>query len=149
MIRFFFVRVFVFAALAASGVASAIDYKSLNDNTIAYDACSSKAAPQFILLKGTPVEVIVSVDKWVKVREQSGGLGCIERSALSDIRQVIVVSASAVQVRAQADESAPVVFSAERNVLLEALEKPSGAWLKVKHRDGQTGFVPLKSVWGI
>lgn len=138
----------LFLALAAMGPASAVDYKSLSDNAIVYDACSTKAQPQFILLKGSPVEVIVSVDKWVKIREQSGGLGCVERTALADTRMVIVSVASA-EVRQRAEDSAPVVFSASKDVLLEVLEKPAGPWLKVKHRDGQTGFVPLKSVWGI
>lgn len=142
-------RVLLLVALAvASGAAGALDFKSLSDNAIAYDAGSSKATPQFILLKGTPVEVIISVDKWVKIREQGGGLGWVERSQLSDAHQVIVTGAN-VQVRAQADEKAPVVFSADKNVVLEALEKPAGAWLKVKHRDGQSGYIPIKSVWGI
>lgn len=138
----------LFSALAAPSLAGALEYKTLGDNAIAYDACSTKAQAQFILLQGTPVEVIVSVDKWVKIREQSGGLGCVERSALSDVRQVIVSAASA-EIRLRAEDNAPVVFSAAKDVLLEVLEKPSGAWLKVKHRDGQTGYVLLKSVWGI
>ena len=137
------------AAIATlPGVAMALDYKSLADNAIVYDACSTKAQPLFILLKGTPVEVIVSVEKWTKIRDQAGGLGCVERSALSDTRQLIVTAATA-EIRAQADEAAPVVFSAERGVLLELAEPASGAWLKVKHRDGQSGYVPRKSVWGI
>ncbi|MDP5239777.1 SH3 domain-containing protein [Uliginosibacterium sp. 31-16] len=149
MIRCFFLRVSVLIALAAPGLASALDYKSLADNAIVYDAGSTKAQPQFILLKGTPVEIIVIVDRWAKVREQSGGLGWVERGALSDTRQVIVTAASGADVRQRAEEAAPVVFSASKDVLLEVIEKPAGAWLKVKHRDGQTGYVPLKSVWGI
>jgi SH3-like domain-containing protein len=148
MSRRIFHRSFLIAALVASSAASALDYKSLADNAIAYDACSNKAQPQFILLKGTPVEVIVSVDKWVKVREQSGVMGCIERSAISDKRQVIVTAASA-EVRARAEDNAPLVFSASKDVVLEVVEKPNGAWLKVKHRDGQIGFVTIKSIWGI
>lgn len=139
---------FAFIALATVPVAQALDYKSLSDNAIAYDACSVKATPQYILLKGTPVEQIIAVDKWVKIREQSGSLACVERSSVSDVRTVIVLGAD-TPVRAQASDSAPVVFSAAKNVLLEMLEKPTGAWVKVKHRDGQTGFVSISAIWGI
>ncbi|MBS1210145.1 MAG: hypothetical protein H6R19_2543 [Proteobacteria bacterium] len=139
--------IFLLAALALPGLASALDYKSLSSNAIVYDAGSVKAQPQFILLKGTPVEVIVSVDKWIKIREQSGGLGWVERAALSDTRQVIVTTEA--EVRLRAEENAPLVFSATKDVVLEVLEKPTGAWVKVKHRDGQSGYVPIKSVWGI
>lgn len=141
-------NIILLAALTASSAVSALDYKTLNDNAIVYDGGSTKATPQFILLKGTPVEVIMAVDKWVKIREQSGGLGWVESTQVGDARQIIVTAASA-EIRAQASDTAPVVFSVEKGVLLEPLDKPSGAWLKVKHRDGQTGFISIKSVWGI
>lgn len=135
-------------ALLAAMPASALEYKSLADNAVAYDACSTKARPVFILLKGTPVEVIVSIDKWVKIREHTGGLGCIESRLLGNSQQVIVTEQN-VNVLERAEAGAPVVFSVARDVVLEASEKPNGTWLKVRHRDGQTGFIPLKSVWGI
>jgi SH3-like domain-containing protein len=128
-------------------MAQALDFKSVRDNAIVYDGGSTKASPVFILLKGTPVEVILTVDKWAKIREQSGGLGWVEQGLISETRQVIVTTP--VQVRAQASETAAVVFAVEKNILLEIVEKPSGAWLKVKHRDGDTGYIPIKSVWGI
>ena len=137
-----------FLTLLVTAPASALEYKSLAENAVAYDACSTKAQPLFILLKGTPVEVIVSIDKWIKIREQTGGLGCIESRLLTSAQQVIVTDQNA-DVLTRADPGAPVVFSVVRGVVLEALEKPSGIWLKVRHRDGQTGFIPLKSVWGI
>lgn len=128
--------------------ATALEYRSLADNTIVYDACSTKATPVFILLKGTPVEVIVSIDKWVKIREQSGGLGCIESSVLGNVQHVIVTEASA-SILDKPDNSGKPLLSVARSVVLDVVEKPAGAWLKVRHRDGQTGYIPLKSVWGI
>jgi SH3-like domain-containing protein len=139
---------FLIVALATTTSASALDFKSLNDNAIVYDGGSTKATPQFILLKGTPVEIILTVDKWAKIREQSGGMGWVEQTLVGDTRQVIV-TATLTQIRAQPNENAPVVFSAEKNVLLEVQEKPTGAWLKVKHQDGQSGYISIKSIWGI
>jgi hypothetical protein len=48
------------------------------------------------------------------------------------------------------------VFRAEQNVLLELAEpaaSPSSTatpgWVKVRHRDGQTGFVRISQVFGL
>jgi flagellar basal body rod protein FlgF len=32
--------------------------------------------------------------------------------------------------------------------LLELLEVTSGGWLRVRHRDGQSGYVRVAQVWG-
>jgi hypothetical protein len=60
------------------------------------------------------------------------------------------------EVRASPDESAPVVFRAEQNVLLELAETATSAattsmpgWVKVRHRDGQTGYVRIAQVFGL
>lgn len=133
--------------LGASSAVHALEYKTLAEHAIVYDAGSRQATPQFILLRGTPVEVIVTVEKWVKVREQSGGLGWIERSQIGDGRNLIVVAGT--EVRQQPESASPVVFSVAKDVLLEYQERPTGAWVKVKHRDGQAGYVPLRAIWGI
>ncbi|HSD36907.1 MAG TPA: SH3 domain-containing protein [Rhodocyclaceae bacterium] len=135
------------APALAPVAAQALDYRSLSDNTQVLDAGSAKANAQFILLKGTPVELIVTLDRWAKVREASGGIGWIERSLLSERRQLIV-TATAAEVRQAPASDAPVVFAASKDLLLEPVDKPAGSWIKVKHRDGRTGFIELKAVWG-
>lgn len=134
--------------LALPLAAHALDFRNTTEHVIVYDAGSTKATPLFILRQGTPVEVIVSINRWIKVREASGGLGWVESTQLGEPRQVIVTAATA-SVRSAADEAAPEVFGVERDVLLDIEEKPAGAWVRVRHRDGQSGFIPLKSVWGI
>ncbi|MDP3288775.1 MAG: SH3 domain-containing protein [Methyloversatilis sp.] len=50
----------------------------------------------------------------------------------------------------RAEDDAPLVFEAERRVLLEPLTEAAPAgWAKVKHRDGQSGFVRISQVWGL
>lgn len=134
--------------LIASGSAEALEYRNLSENAIVYDGASRQATPQFILLRGTPVEVIVAVDKWVKLREVGGGLGWVEKNQLVEAKLAIVTQPLAV-IRQQADDSAPQVFTASKDVLLEVLDKSSKAWVKVKHKDGSTGFVSIKAIWGI
>ena len=96
---------------------------------------------------GYPVEVLVVVEGWSKVRDAAGELTWIESKQLSDKRTVMVRTPQA-QVREAADDNAPVAFQAQQNVLLELLEVASGGWLRVRHRDGQSGYVRVGQVWG-
>jgi SH3-like domain-containing protein len=96
--------------------------------------------------RGYPFEVVVIVEGWSKVRDASGELTWVESKLLADRRTVLVKDPLA-QVRETADDNAPVVFQAQQDVLLELLEV-AGGWLRVRHRDGQAGYVRLAQVWG-
>lgn len=142
----------LFSALAPvlvffASAANALDYRSLGENTPVFDAGSKQATAQFILLKGTPVELIVTLDRWAKIREAGGGIGWVDRSLLLERRQLIVTTTA--EVRQSATSDAPVVFTASKDLLLELVDRPVGSWVKVKHRDGRTGFIDLKTVWGV
>ncbi len=132
----------------ACQAALAFDYSGLSDNVVVYDAGSKESTPLFILLRGTPVEVIVTLDRWAKIREAGGGIGWVERSALTDRKQVIV-TASQAEVRQSGDPASPVVFTVAKDVLLDVVDSPVSGWVKVRHRDGQTGFISMRSIWGI
>jgi SH3-like domain-containing protein len=143
-------------ALAALPIgARAADFRTTSDPaTVLYDAPSARARPLFVYGRDIPVETLVSVEGWSKVRDASGTIGWMQTKALAE-KRMVVVRTSAADVRAAADESAPVVFRAERDVLLEVAETaatPSTTsmpgWLRVRHRDGQSGFVRLAQVFG-
>ncbi len=139
------------AALLVPGLASALDYRAVTEAAVLYDAPSQKARPLFVIAPGTPVEVIVTLDAWVKVRDMQGDLTWIERRQLGDQRTVQVRGARA-QIRAAASESAALVFEAEPDVVVELIEAgqniPVG-WARVRHRDGAQGFVRVFQVWGL
>jgi len=128
--------------------AFALDYRSVTEAAPVYDAPSAKSKPLFVVLAGTPVELVVSLDGWSKVRDSKGDLTWIEKKHLSEKRNVIVRFDRA-QVRAAAEDKAALVFEAERDVVLELLEAAPGGWIKVKHRDGQSGFLKAPQVWGL
>ncbi len=128
--------------------AFALDYRSVTEAAPVYDAPSAKSKPLFVVLAGTPVELVVSLDGWSKVRDSKGDLTWIEKRHLSEKRNVIVRFDRA-QVRAAAEDKAALVFEAERDVVLELLEAAPGGWIKVKHRDGQSGFLKAPQVWGL
>lgn len=134
--------------LSASGLVHAIEYRSVAAPAILYDAPSEKGKRLFIVSPGTPVEVVVTLDKWIKVRDPGGSITWIERQALAAKRTVQVTTARAV-VRKQASESAPAAFEATKDVVLDLAEAPSDGWAKVRHADGAIGYVRVTEVWGL
>ena len=145
-------RLGISVLLALGGAASAADFHATSEVAVLYDAPSLKARPLFVLGRDVPVEVIVSVEGWVKVRDAGGTVAWLEKKALSD-KRVLVVRVPVADVLASPSESAPVVFKAEQNVLLELADPGAAAstpgWARVRHRDGQTGYVRIAQVWGL
>ena len=136
------------ALLAVAVPAHALDYVSVADGSaILYDAPSLKAKKIFVVSRYLPLEQVVSLDSWVKVRDSSGSLSWIEKRALSNKRFVVVTAALAA-VRRAPEENAAVVLQARQQVALELLENTGGGWLKVQHQDGATGYVRAADVWG-
>jgi SH3-like domain-containing protein len=135
--------------LLAAGSAQAGEFRSVAENaTPMYDAPSVKANKLFVASRLYPLEVIVQVDNWTKVRDLAGDLAWVERKSLSEIRTA-VVTATLADVRQKAEDGAPLVFQARRGVALQIVELGAGPWVKVQHRDGQTGFVRANQVWGL
>jgi SH3-like domain-containing protein len=136
------------AGFGWGGAGAAADFRSVAENAaVLYDAPSAKAKKLYVVSYGYPVEVLVVVEGWSKVRDAAGEMTWIQSKQLSDARTVMVRTPLA-QVREAADDNAPVAFQAQQNVLLELLEVASGGWLRVRHRDGQSGYVRVAQIWG-
>ena len=75
-------RIFALLTLALAVPAQALDYRSLAEAAPAYDAPSAKSKPLFVVLAGTPVEQVVALDGWSKVRDNRGDLVWIEKKYL-------------------------------------------------------------------
>ena len=136
-------------AIAPAAQAAGLEYRSLADVAVMYDAPSKQARQQYVIARQTPVEVVRTQAGWVKVREPGGMLAWVEAASLAPARTVIV-TAERARILVRAEDDAPLVFEAERRVLLEPLTEAAPAgWAKVKHRDGQSGFVRISQVWGL
>ena len=127
--------------------ALAVEFRTVEVPTVLYDAPSQKGSKLFVIKRNTPVEAVVTLEGWVKVRDAEGGLAWIERKSLSERRSLIVTAARA-EVRQSPDEAAALFFEAEKSVALDYVETLPGGWVKVHHRDGQSGFVRANQVWG-
>lgn len=136
------------ALLAVAAGAHALEFKSVGSApAILYDAPSQKGRKVFVAPRGMPVEIILTYGEWTKVRDMNGDLSWVESSQLQGQRTVVVRVANA-SVRAIADDAGVPVFSADKGVLLELAAPAGSGWLKVRHRDGQTGFIKSSEVWG-
>ena len=89
----------------------------------------------------------ITLDAWVKVRDASGELAWIEAKNLA-VQRVVMVKVARAEVRRAPEESAPVVFVAEQDVLLEVIDTADN-WAHVKHRDGSSGYIRIIQVWGL
>ncbi|OGT00464.1 MAG: hypothetical protein A3F73_09835 [Gallionellales bacterium RIFCSPLOWO2_12_FULL_59_22] len=136
------------ALLYGAGAAHAADFVSVGENSaILYDAPSVKAKKLFVVNRYMPFEQIVVLNTWVKVRDRSGGLYWIEKSALSDKRYVFAL-APVLDVRAEPDQAAPLLFQVRQQVALEYLESTGTGWIKVRHQGTDGGYVSSADVWG-
>lgn len=134
-------------AAPAPADAPAALYTAIGDKpAILYDGLSTKANKIFILSRFQPLEVLVKLDKWTKVRDADGGIGWVENSAIGNRRHV-QVSTNIAEIRALPTPAALLMFEAQRGVLLEVTGPSSEGWLPVRHRDGQSGFVRSVQVW--
>lgn len=136
------------ALFYGASLAHAADYVSVGeDRAILYDAPSLKAKKLFVVSRYMPLEQVVALDNWIKVRDRSGGLYWMEKRVLSGKRFVVALP-PLLDVRAQPDAGAARLFQVRQDVALERLESTGTGWIKVRHQDGETGYVRSTDVWG-
>lgn len=135
--------------LAASLPAAAQEYRSIGEPAaVLYDAPSTKARRLWVLSRGYPVQVAVSIEGWTKVRDAAGDLSWVETRALSSARTVLVRAAMGT-MRDGPSETGAVVLRVGRDVVLDMVDPPAGEWVRVRHRDGATGFIHANQVFGL
>ncbi|MEQ1773302.1 MAG: SH3 domain-containing protein [Burkholderiales bacterium] len=136
--------------LVCAGYAQAADFRAVSEEAaVLYDAPSAQSKKLFVVSRGYPLEVIVVVEGWVKVRDANGALSWVDAKQVSNKLRTLIVKVPLAQVRQAADDNAPVVFQAQQDVLLDLTDVVAGGWLRVRHRDGVTGFVRVAQVWGV
>ena len=115
---------------------------------ILYDSPSPQANKLFILSQGYPVEVIVNLAEWVKVRDNQGSLNWIDAKQLSP-KRTLLVTASNVEIKQSPEAGSEMVGRLEKDVVVDFVELAKTGWVKIKHRDGLTGFIQTSAVWGL
>lgn len=141
-------RAFILLAVLSPLPAWALDYRSIAaDRTVMYDVPSLHGKKLYLASRYYPVEVIVDLESFAKVRDVAGDLAWVEKKNLAAQRMVLV-NVPLADVRKGPDANAALVFQAQRGVVLEVLENASNGWVRVRHADGASGYVRASQVWG-
>ena len=136
------------ALLLAAVAGEAAEFRSTTEAaTVWYDAPSSKSKRLFVVNRGYPVEVLVALERWTKVRDAAGSMGWVEARTLG-ARRMVVVKPQVAEVRSAPEEGAPVAYRVGQSVLLEWMETLPSGWTRVRHAEAGIGFVRSAEVFG-
>ncbi|CUA85237.1 MULTISPECIES: SH3 domain-containing protein [Gulbenkiania] len=144
-------RCLLMLALAAgiAAPAGALEFRSVKETGVAlYEAPSLTARKLFVVSRYYPVEVLSTQKEWARVRDASGGIAWIPGAALSTQR-MLLVTAERAEVRDSAAAGAPLRFVLTRDAVVEMQEEPRAGWVRVRHRDGSSGFARIVDLWGL
>ena len=135
--------------VSAASAALAVDYRSVSvPAAILYDSPSQQGKKLYLIKAQTPVEVVVRLEGWFKVRDAEGSLAWIESRSLAE-RRMLVVTAPRGEVRQSDKPEAPLVAELDKWVAVEFVEAASPGWAKVRHKDGEAGYIRSTQVWGL
>jgi SH3-like domain-containing protein len=137
------------AVAASLAPAAAAEFRSVGVAVaVLYDGPSAQARRLWLAPRGTPFEVLSTVAPWVKVRDASGDIAWVDRGEL--VAQRTVVARAQAPVRSAGQEGAEVLFVVERGVGLELLDPVAiSGWLRVRHRNGASGWIRASDIWGV
>jgi SH3-like domain-containing protein len=127
------------------------DFMSVNvDQAFLHEAPSDSTKKSYIVTKGYPLEVIVSLKEWKKVKDHVGLINWIKTSDLSSKRTVLNLKNNNSIYLEPLSES-PLLANVNENVTLELLdEKKIDGWVKVYSKFGDIeGFIKDTDLWGI
>lgn len=119
-----------------------------NPASIFYDAPSLNAEKLFVASQNFPVEMVTRLAEWIKVRDSRGRLAWIESRNLST-KRFVIINTTIANIHLSANTTSDIVFQAQQDVILELLETVSEQWAKVRHPDGDIGFVNTAQIWGL
>lgn len=127
----------------------ALEFRSVAvQKAVLYDAPASSAKKVLLLSQYSPIEVVVDLGHWLKVRDAQGALHWIEKKQLST-KHTVQISVKSAEIRQAADATSGLVATLEKDVVLELVDaKLNNGWLKIKHRDGISGYILMTSAWG-
>jgi len=92
-----------------------------------------------------PVEVRQRKGPWILFEDFEGDRGWLHQSLLGKVDAVITVK-NGCNLRGGPGETHPVVLVVDAGVPFKVLER-KGTWLRVRHGDGEEGWIARSLVW--
>ena len=120
------------------------------DQAFLHEAPSDSTKKSFIVTRGYPLEVIVSLKEWKKVKDHEGLINWIKTSDLSSKRSVLNLKGDN-PIYLEPSSASPILAKVNENVTLELLDaKKIDDWVKVYSKVGDIeGFIKATDLWGI
>mgnify|MGYP001195087119 FL=1 len=117
---------------------------------VLFEGPSNTTDKMFIVTEGYPLEVLVSLKDWKKVKDHNGKITWIESKHTHNERTVLILKDDAV-IFNQANDKSHKLANVDKFVVLK-LNSPMlvGNWAEVKTQiEGLIGFINSKEVWGL
>lgn len=93
-----------------------------------------------------PYRVLKRNGKWLNVKDYQGYEEWIY-APLTDKKAAVIVRTKRANIRGGPGTGHNIRFTADRGVAFRVLKR-QGNWLKVRHHDGQEGWIYRNLVWG-
>ncbi|NBW52716.1 MAG: hypothetical protein EBR39_02150 [Betaproteobacteria bacterium] len=147
--NFFFSYFFVWIVCFISQSAYAEFRSVASAKTILYEAPSATTKRVYLVGEGYPLEIIVNLGDWLKVRDPYGTLSWVESKNLQSKRTVIV-KADKANIYKDPESKSALVATIEKDVVIE-LSDPliANGWIKVRYQQDLDGYIQTSQVWGI
>lgn len=147
ILRFFWIVLFSLYT-SISIAADENEFLSISSNSaIMYDAPSLKAEKLFIVNAYFPVQVLVKVEGWTKVKDSSDTIAWIENKFLTE-RRYVIVTAPLANIHQSADIHSPILFQVQKDVVIELLDSSTTDWVQIRLQNGQMGYIRSNQIWG-
>jgi len=141
----------IFFPLIAIGFFAQADFISVKaKQAVLFEGPSKTTEKMYIVTEGYPLEVLVSLKDWKKVKDHNGKISWIESRHTHKERTVLITKDDAV-IFNQANEKSHKLANVEKFVVLK-LNSPIlvGNWAQVKTQiEGLIGFINARKVWGL
>ncbi|HAL43337.1 MAG TPA: hypothetical protein DEP52_02215 [Methylophilaceae bacterium] len=147
--NFFFRYFFIWVVCVISQSAYA-EFRSVSSGkTILYEAPSATTKRVYLVGEGYPLEIIVNLGDWLKVRDSSGTLSWVESKNLQSKRTVIV-KVDKANIYKEPESKSALIATTEKDVVIE-LSDPliTNGWIKVRYQQDLDGYIQTSQVWGI
>ena len=147
--NFFFSYFFVWIVCFISQSAYAEFRSVASSKTILYEAPSATTKRVYLVGEGYPLEIIVNLGDWLKVRDPYGTLSWAESKNLQSKRTVIV-KVDKANIYKDPESKSALVATIEKDVVIE-LSDPliANGWIKVRYQQDLDGYLQTSQVWGI
>jgi SH3 domain protein len=115
-----------------------------------YEGPSSSTKKEFIITEGYPLQVMVRLKDWIKVKDHLGKISWIQSTDISKDRNVMTLNDN-VNLFYKPTTDSVHLAKIEKDILLKLLSSfPTNGWIQVKTLSQNIeGYIRAEDVWGL